>query len=136
MAHPTRRVDVERDFAQRCVDLRCAVRGRQIVERGVVLESLAHGEKGVVASALRDVRQPWRYVMTGYLLTEPVDRAAITPDQTGKAEEQCRLASAGLSDDSNDLARLDVEIHFAKRGDWRGSATWAREVCLGKAANS
>src|SRR3954465_2237596 len=56
-------VDVQADVLHRRFHLTCAARRGQIVERGVVLECLAYGQKGVIASALRNVRQSrWNVV--------------------------------------------------------------------------
>jgi hypothetical protein len=112
-AHASRGVDVETDFSQRCFHLGGAVRSGEIMKRRVVLERFANGEERIVASALGDVGQAGRNVMSRDLFAEPIDRALVGLEEAGEAEEQCGFSGAWPSDESNDLAATYVEADIA-----------------------
>src|ERR1700674_967905 len=112
------------------------MRRRQVVERRVVLERFAHREKGVVARALRNVGESWRHVVSGYLLTEPGDRAVVATKKSRKTEQQRRFSGSRPADQTDDLTAIHVEIHFAKRRD-RGCATArAGQISLGETSDA
>src|ERR1700694_1781787 len=132
VAHSTGRVYLKRNFAQCGIDLRGAMCRRQVVQRRVVLERFANGEEGVVAGALRTVGEAGWHVVSGDLLAEPRDRAVVAAEKSRQAEQECRFSGSRPADQANDLAAIDIKIHFAKRGDRSGAPSWAREIGLGE----
>src|SRR6266849_1714769 len=116
-AHASRRVDVETDFSQRGFHLGGAIRRGEIMKRRVVLERFAHCEKGIVASALGDVGETGRHVMSRDLFAEPIDRAFVGLEETGETEEQCGFSRAWPADESYDLAASHVEAGIAMARD-------------------
>src|SRR5258706_16165599 len=120
-AHASRGVDVETDLSQRGFYLGGAVRSGEIMKRRVVLERFANGEKRIVASALGDVGQAGRNVMSRDLFAEPIDRALVGFEEAGEAEEECGFSRAGPSDEANYLAASYVEADIAQGGNRHGS---------------
>src|SRR5712671_4163867 len=100
------------------------------MKRRVVLERFAHRQKGVVASALRDVSQSRWDVVPGDLLAKPVDRSPIRLEETGEAKEERGFPSARPSAKPNDLARSDIDTDIAQRGYRDGSRSRAGLVRL------
>src|SRR3954464_15886859 len=87
------------------------------MQRRVVLECFTDVEEGVVAGPLRHVGKARRDVMAGDLLAEPGDAPRVRAYEAGEAEQQCCFASAGPTDESDDLAVMDVERDFPKSGN-------------------
>ena len=129
-AHASRGVDVETDLSQRGFYLGGAVRSGEIMKRGVVLERFANGEKRIVASALGDVGQAGRNVMSRDLFAEPIDRALVGLEEAGETEEKRRFSGAWPSDESNDLAASYVDADIAQCGNRHGSRSRAGVVGL------
>src|ERR1700730_7844080 len=109
---------------------------RQIMQRRVVLECLANGEKRVVARALRHVRESGWNVVPGYLLTEPGDRTVVAAEESRQTKEERRFSGSRPADQANDLAVVDVEIHFAKRGDRCRAPARASQISLGETSDA
>src|SRR3954462_761605 len=128
-------MNVQRDLPHSGINLRRAAGGVEIVKRRVVLERFAHSKKGVVARALRDIGEPRRDVMAGDLFSEPRDGAGVAPQQTGEAKEESGFASAGRSDDTDDLAAVDIDTDFTERRNRSRASSWTGEVGLGETTN-
>ena len=123
-------VDVETDLSQRGFYLGSAVRSREIMKCRVVLEGFANGEKRIVASALGDVGQAGRNVMSRDLFAEPIDRALVGLEEAGETEKECRFSRAWPADESYDFATSHVEADIAERGDRYGARSRAGLVRL------
>ena len=134
-ADASRGVDVETDLSQRAFYLGGAVRSGEIMKCRVVLERFANGEKRIVASALGDVGQTGRNVMSRDLFAEPIDRALVGLEEAGETEEECRFSRAWPADESYDLAASHVEADIAERGDRHGARSCAGLVRLVEASD-
>src|SRR6266403_4807510 len=129
-AHASRGVDVETDFSQRGFHLGGAVRSGEIMKCRVVLERFSNGKKRIVASALGDVGQAGRNVMSSDLFAEPIDRALVGLEEAGETEEECGFSRAWPADESYDLAASHVEADVAERGDLHSARSRAGLVRL------
>lgn len=115
---------------ERGLDLAGATRRGEIVKSRIVLEGFADGEERVVAGALRDVGKPDWNVMSGQLLAEPADAAAVGSQQTTQTEKERGLSGIGPADESDDFTALDLEGDVPQRGDRDSTRTRAGTVGL------
>src|ERR1700682_2897922 len=112
------------------------MRRRKVVQRRIVLERFANGEKRVIARALRNVGESGWHVVPGDLLAEPGDRAVIAAEKSCQTEQQRRFSGSWLPDEADDLATIHIEIHLAKRGDRGSPTTRACEIGLGETSDA
>src|SRR6185437_604151 len=81
------------------------------------LERFAHGQERIITGSLRDVGDSRRNVVAGDLLAEQADDAFVGAKEAGETKKKRGLAGTGTANESNDLARVDIERDVAQSRD-------------------